>query len=84
MQALEERCGPTAGCVVLLGGNSMPAANQGADHPSGDERHERALALLVEALRILDTDDDVPELGARLQGIIDDLNERDLDSDSPN
>ena len=51
----------------------MSAINRGADQPSGDERLDRVLALLIEALNLLDEDGDAPEAGARLQAIIDSL-----------
>lgn len=51
----------------------MSAINRGADQPSGDERLDRVLALLIEALNLLDEDGNAPEAGARLQGIIDSL-----------
>ena len=51
----------------------MPATDHGADQPERAEPMNRAIALLVEALEIVDSECDRPELGARLQGIIDDL-----------
>lgn len=50
----------------------MPAT-LGGDGPSRDDRLERAIALLDEALGILDELDDYPEIGARLHGLIEDL-----------
>jgi hypothetical protein len=51
----------------------MPAADRGADQPERAESISRAIGLLVEALEILDDQSYRPDLGARLQGIIDDL-----------
>ena len=51
----------------------MPATDRGADQPERAQHINRAVALLVEALEIVDNKCDRPELGARLQGIIDDL-----------
>lgn len=51
----------------------MAAAAQDADPASADAPLDRALSMLVEALGILDTEDVPLELGARLQGIIEEL-----------
>jgi hypothetical protein len=51
----------------------MSAAKRGADQLRGEERLDRALTLLVEALNLIDLDEAVPEVGARLQGIIDSI-----------
>lgn len=62
--------------VVLLGGTGMTAAAQEPDGSTGGVSVERALALLEEALQILDALGDCPEVGARLQHIIEALEER--------
>lgn len=54
----------------------MPAATQGADDSSRDERIRRAITLLSEALSFLDELEEFPELGARLQGLIEDLRDK--------
>lgn len=54
----------------------MPAANPQAHGLSRDERTNRAVALLDEALQIIDGLGDCPELGARLQSIVEALRER--------
>lgn len=51
----------------------MAAAERDADQSQHGERLNRMLALLVEALEIMDSEAERPDLGARLQGIIDDL-----------
>lgn len=51
----------------------MPAATQGADDSSRDERLQRAITLLSQALSLIDQLEEYPELGARLQGLIEDL-----------
>ena len=53
----------------------MQAASQNGDQFSREERLKRVLALLGEALELLDVDEEQLELGARLQGIIDDLDD---------
>ncbi|MCH8614868.1 hypothetical protein LZ016_01940 [Sphingomonas sp. SM33] len=53
----------------------MAAANQDADQTSNQAPLDRALSMLVEALQILDAQEVPPELGARLQGVIEDLND---------
>lgn len=54
----------------------MPAANQGADDSPDDVTVDRALTLLEQALEIVDRWGDCPAIGARLQQVIDDLEER--------
>lgn len=51
----------------------MPAATQDADGRDEDLTVGRILVLLQEALEIADELDDRPEIGARLQGLIDSL-----------
>jgi len=51
----------------------MPAAIQGADGPEEVYTVARALLLLKEALEIVDQLGERPEVGARLQGVIDSL-----------
>jgi hypothetical protein len=53
---------------------SMKAANQDADTTSQTPL-ERAVEMLVGALEILDAHNVPPELGARLQGVIEELEE---------
>jgi len=53
----------------------MAAANQDADQTSNQAPLDRALSMLVEALQVLDAQEVPPELGARLQGVIEDLND---------
>jgi hypothetical protein len=53
----------------------MAAANQDADQTSNEAPLDRAMSMLVEALQILDAQGVPPELGARLQGVIEDLND---------
>ena len=59
----------------LLGGNCMPTATQEAVGSSREERIQRAIALLNEALHIIDELEDCTVIGARLQDIIDRLAE---------
>lgn len=54
----------------------MPAAIQGADGRDIDLTVDHALSLLQEALGIVDHLGDCPEIGARLQHVIDCLEER--------
>ena len=55
----------------------MPAAGQGADDlPEEDWTVERALVLLERALDIIDRWGDCPAIGARLQQVVDELEER--------
>lgn len=61
--------------VVLLGGLRMHAASQEADGPSRDERIQRALALLNEALQIIDDLEEFPAVGARLCSVVEALND---------
>lgn len=48
----------------------MPAAGQEADGPSDQWTVERALLLLEQALEIIDHRVDCPAIGARLQEVI--------------
>ena len=54
----------------------MPAASQGADDSSEDFTVERALTLLDQALEIIDGWGDCPAIGARLQQVVDEVEER--------
>jgi hypothetical protein len=54
----------------------MPAASQGADDSSEDFTVDRALALLEQALEIVDRWGDCPAIGARLQQVVDEVEER--------
>lgn len=65
--------GDGVGNVVLLGGIRMPATSEEADGSSRQEGTERAIALLEEALQIMDDLGEFPELGARLHGLIEAL-----------
>jgi hypothetical protein len=49
------------------------AVTRNADHASGDGALHAALAMLNDALRIMDDDEVPPELGARLQLVIEEL-----------
>lgn len=60
---------------VARGYQSMPAASPDADSALPQAPLERAMSMLVKALEILDDQDVPPELGARLQGVIEDLRE---------
>ena len=51
----------------------MPAATHQACQPIEDGKVDEALSMLVEALRIVDQQKISAEVGARLQGVIDDL-----------
>ncbi|GAA4747527.1 hypothetical protein GCM10023264_11580 [Sphingomonas daechungensis] len=53
----------------------MPAVSQEADDPSEDWTMQRALALLEQALVIIDRWDASPAVGARLQQVIEDVQE---------
>jgi hypothetical protein len=53
----------------------MAAANRDAGPASDQAPIERALSMLVEALEILDAEVVPPEVGARLQAVIDELRE---------
>ncbi len=68
--------GCSAGRVVLLGDSTMPAASEEADRSSGEPTADRALALLAEALQIIDALGSCPDIGARLHEIIEALEER--------
>ena len=54
----------------------MPAASQGADDSSEDLTVDRALALLEQALQIVDRWGDCPAIGARLQQVVDEVEDR--------
>ena len=54
----------------------MAAASQGADTMAEDWSVERALALLEQALQIVDRWGDSPAIGARLQQVVDEVEER--------
>jgi hypothetical protein len=56
----------------------MPAVNQGAEDASEDWSVERALLLLERALQIIDHWADTPAIGARLQEVIESI--QDLDT----
>jgi len=66
-------CTDEAARLVLLGGIIMQAATEGGSAQSREERIERALILLAEAQTLLDVDREMPEVGARLQAVIDEL-----------
>ena len=51
----------------------MQAATEGGSSQSREERIERALILLAKAQALLDVDREMPEVGARLQAVIDEL-----------
>jgi len=54
----------------------MPAAIQGAQDLPDNWTVERALELLEQALEIVDHWGDCPSIGARLQQVVDDVEER--------
>ena len=54
----------------------MPAASQGADDRSDRWSVDRAILLLEEALEIVDHWGDCPAIGARLQQVVDEIEER--------
>ena len=54
----------------------MPAASQGADDSAEDWTVDRALMLLEQALAIVDRWGDCPAIGARLQQVVDEVQER--------
>lgn len=54
----------------------MPAASQGADESQEDWSVDRALVLLEKALEIVDRWGDCPAIGARLQQVLDEVQER--------
>lgn len=56
----------------------MAAVSQDADGPLEDWTIERALLLLEQALEIIDHWADRPAIGARLQEVIDEVQELDL------
>ena len=55
----------------------MPAANRGGEQSCEERKLARVRTLLIEALQVQDTDQEFPELGAKLQGIIDEIDEHD-------
>lgn len=54
----------------------MPAASQGADDSPENWSVDRALVLLEQALEIVDRWGDCPAIGARLQQVVDEVEER--------
>jgi hypothetical protein len=54
----------------------MPAAGHGADDSPEDWSVDRALVLLEQALEIVDRWGDCPAIGARLQQVVDEVEER--------
>lgn len=66
--------GLIAAGAVLLGGFRMPAAIE--DAGPGDDRVRQALASLQQALQIVDSLEDCHVIGARLQEVIELLEER--------
>lgn len=56
--------------VVLLGSFRVPAAPQDVGVSSGEERVVRALVLLREALQIIDDIGEYPEVGAKLNDVV--------------
>lgn len=61
--------------VLLLGGFGMAGATQESEGSSGEPGVGRALALLTEALQIVDSLGVYADVGARLQDIIEVLEE---------
>jgi hypothetical protein len=53
----------------------MPAARRCTGEVTDRDTVDQAISMLIEALRILDEKKSPPEIGARLQGVIDDLRE---------
>jgi hypothetical protein len=53
----------------------MLATSGGSEGPVGDEQRNHAVELLSAALKMLDAYGESPDVGARLQGIIDSLSE---------
>lgn len=51
----------------------MPATTREADGSSRQTRVLRAVALMEEALQIIDDLEDYPEVGARLHGLVESL-----------
>jgi hypothetical protein len=54
-------------------GAKLLATCDDSDRSFDNHHRDRALQLLTAALEILDEHADLPEVGARLQGVIDDL-----------
>ena len=65
--------GLIAAGAVLLGGFRMPAATQ--DACPGNDRVRQALASLQHALQIVDSLEDYHAVGARIQEVIEQLDE---------
>lgn len=59
--------------VHSLGGTIVPAAYQGSADSSRDDKLKRSIALLEEALELIDELKDHPEAGARLSALIEEL-----------
>jgi len=62
--------------IPMLGGLYMSVSNADSRGSADPPPLNRAQSLLEEALAIIDSHADAPELGARLQEIIDSLRER--------
>ena len=62
-----------SGALLCSGVKIMSAVSQDADGPSEDWTAQRAILLLEQALEIIDRWGDSPAIGARLQQIIDDV-----------
>lgn len=69
---------PPAGLPMELfaRGSGMSAAEKQAEHLPREERLKNALVLLQQALNVVDELEDCAVIGARLQGIIDELADR--------
>lgn len=59
--------------MPFCSGATLLATCDDSDRSFDDYQRERALKLLTAALEILDEHADLPEVGARLQGVIDAL-----------
>ena len=57
----------------LPGGTIVPAAFHGSADSLRDEKLKRSIALLEEALELIDELKDHPEAGARLSALIEEL-----------
>ena len=55
----------------------MPAASPEADGSLRQQRIQRSILLLEEALQIIDELEDFPEIGARLHGLVESLKDED-------
>lgn len=62
--------------VILLGGINMPANDLDAENLAPDPTLARVLSLLEDALQELDSLGSYPEAGARLQQIIDEVEQQ--------